>query len=137
MFLAVAVFACMLAIVFYLSHLGSSIRDMYAVWWVGDMIVLHLEKTEDHWPRCWDDLKDDYDTCVARAGQPWTFQELRDRVEIDWKANVDDLRAVPPDSSGDVPFRVVRLRSGRKGYWAGREPNRMIHRYLQKLPPDP
>lgn len=134
----IAVFACVLGLgVYVVRSIDSSVRNMYAVWWVGDMIVMHLEKNEDRWPESWDDLRDDYDACVEEAGQPWTFQELRNRVEIDWNADPEALRALPPDENGDAPFRVVRLRDGSEAYYVGREPNRMIHRYLQKLPPDP
>ena len=138
LFVMIAVFACVLGLGGYVVRsIDSSVHNMYAVWWVGSMMVEHLERNEDQWPTCWDDLRDDYDNCVGRSGLPWTFDELRSRVEIDWNVDPERLRELPPDENGDAPFRVVRLRDDNEEYYAGREPNRMIHRHLQNLPPDP
>lgn len=116
----------------------ESIHNSYSLWWVGDMVVLHLESNADQWPESWDDLHDDYETCSQRTnGHPWTFDEFRSRVAIDWDANPSEMSAMKPNADGDAPFRVVWLRDGSNSYWHGREPNRMIHRYLRGLPPDP
>ncbi len=115
----------------------NSSRNAYALWWVGSMVVDHLKSNSDEWPTCWDDLRDDYDAGVELSGQPCTFDELRNQVEVDWDIDPRNLRELPPLKDGNAPFRVVRLRDGREVYYHGREPNRMIHRYLQKLPPEP
>ena len=61
----------------------NTIRNAYAVWWVGDMVVEHLDANNNQWPQSWEDLADDYDTCVANAGaSPWQFEELKSRVRV-------------------------------------------------------
>ncbi len=91
-----------------------------------------MEANNGDWPRNWDDLRDDYKTCIARSGQPWTFDELSSRVDIDWDANPISL--LPIADGADPELRVIWLRSGRDAYWQGREPNTMILDYLKSQP---
>jgi hypothetical protein len=107
---------------------------MYALYSVGEMVVMHLERTGNRWPTSWNDLQDDYDMCVDPG--KWSFQELQDLVEVDWSVDIECLRAMPSDENGNAPFRVVRFRDDGKNYYLAREPNRMIHRHLRGLPPD-
>ncbi len=135
---AIAVLAMVFGVSIAVYRAGEDTRNMYALWWVGDMIVLHLESNADQWPRSWGDLYDDYETCSQQTnGHPWTFDEFRSRVAIDWDANPSEMRSKEPEANGDAPFRVVWLRDGTHSYWHGREPNRMIHRCLRGLPADP
>jgi len=107
----------------------NTIRNAYAVWWVGDMVVEHLDANNNQWPQSWEDLADDYDTCVANAGaSPWQFEELKSRVRVDWNANTNDL--ISRQSSGEPDFKVIWLADGTSGSWAGAEPNQIVLDYL-------
>lgn len=114
---------------FYANRVNRTIRGSYAVWWAADMCIEHLEANGGTWPRSWDDLRDDYQTCVNRSGQPWTFDEIRERVEIDWDADPQQLLEQSSNESADV--RVIWLRDGTVAYWQGREPNQIILDYLK------
>jgi hypothetical protein len=109
--------------------LYNTTPNAYAVWWVADMVIEHMEANDGHWPTGWDDLVDDYGTCAKTAGRPWTFEELRGRVEVDWHADPNTL-VKASNNEHAPPFRVIWLKDGSKGHWAGREPNRMILQYL-------
>ncbi len=54
LFVLITVCACVLGLgVYVVRSIDSSVRNMYAVWWVGSMMVEHLEHNEDQWPTCW------------------------------------------------------------------------------------
>jgi hypothetical protein len=108
----------------------ESVRNAYAVWWVADMVVEHLKANGGAWPQSWDDLRDDYHTCVKRSGQPWSFEELRSRVVIDWRAEPSELAALANQGS-DARFRVIWLKDGSNSHWEHAEPNRIIADYLK------
>jgi hypothetical protein len=114
--------------------IDSTTRDAYAVWWVADMVIEYMETHNGEWPRGWDDLHEPYETCVRRSGRPWTFDQLRNRVDVDWAADPARL-VVATDNGTGPPFQVVWLRSGRSTHWQSREPNRMILDYLHAQKP--
>ena len=99
------------------------------------MVIEHMKANENQWPSDWDDLRDDYQTCVDRSGQPWSFDELSSRTQIDWEAVPADLLA---QSSGHpaAQFRVITLTDGTDSHWQSREPNRIILDYLRSNIPD-
>ena len=132
MLILVAVAAVVSFAVATMLGINNTIRGSYAVWWVADMCIEHMKANDGDWPRNWDDLRDDYQTCVARSGQPWTFDELSSRVEVDWDANPIGLLPLSDDSA--VNLRVIWLRNGSDSHWSGREPNTMILDYLKTLP---
>jgi hypothetical protein len=128
--LIVAVLSVVLAIVYYANNVNQTIRNSYAVWWVGDMVVEHMRANDGQWPQNWDDLRDDYQTCVKRSGQPWQFDELKRRVKIKWDANPNDLLV---DQSDGVPnFRVIWLSDGTDSHWSHQEPNQIVLDYLNQ-----
>lgn len=115
---------------YYIHRVNQGIRNSYAVWWVADMVVEHLKANDNQWPQNWDDLRDDYETCIERSGQPWSFAELSSRTQIDWQA---DPRQLLTQSKGDqtAQFRVVTLSDGTDSHWQSREPNQIILKYLR------
>lgn len=94
------------------------------------MIVLHLQGNDDVWPRSWEDLRDDYETCVVRSGGPWSFEELQQRVRVDWNADAKRL-ASQANAAGPVRFRVIRLADGSDDHYQGYEPNAIVRDYLR------
>lgn len=112
-------------------HIASqSVRDSYAVEWVAGMVIDHMKAHDGAWPASWEDLKDDYESATKEVGQPWTFEELRNRVDVDWSADPNKLLQATPREDGP-PFHVIWLRDGSHVSWQGYEPNGMILRYLK------
>jgi hypothetical protein len=110
---------------------SNTIHNAYSAWWVADMVVEHMDANDNKWPKGWDDLLDDYRTCVANTGaQPWEFEELKKRVEIDWNANPHDL--VSQQSNGKPKFVAIWLKGGFSSNWAGAEPNQIVLDYLNR-----
>lgn len=111
--------------------INNTVRNAYCQEWVANMIIEHLIAQQNRWPQSWDDLRDDYESCVARSGRHWTFEELQDRVGVDWDVIVEELKATNV-SPHEPPFRVVWPTKGLEGdHWESREPNRLIWDYLQ------
>ncbi|MEX2308221.1 MAG: hypothetical protein WD738_11540 [Pirellulales bacterium] len=108
----------------------EGVRNAYAVWWVADMVVEHLKANNGAWPRNWDELRDDYQTCVERSGQPWSFEELQNRVAIDWRADPSQLAALA-NRDFTPPFCVIWLSDGTNSHWEHAEPNQIIADYLK------
>lgn len=129
LFVVVAIAAVISLGLSWLNRANQSLRGAYAVWWVANMCVEHMDANNGEWPRSWDDLRDDYQTCVARSGQPWTFGELSQRVEVDWDANPSELLPIADNSHPDL--HVIWLRNGSEAHWKGREPNQIILNYLK------
>lgn len=59
---------------FAFHQLSGNIRNSYLGWWVVSMVVERLKANDDQWPTCWDGLRDDYETCIDRAGRAWSFR---------------------------------------------------------------
>ena len=111
-------------------EVSNGIHNRYAVWWVADMVVEHMEANDGRWPQRWEDLLDDYETCVARSGRPWTFEELRSRVVVDWQADPAQLTAVARQA--DAPsFRIIWLADGSSSHYQDHEPNQIVCDYLR------
>jgi hypothetical protein len=115
----------------YAIRVNQMSRDSYAVWWVADMCVEHMATNNGDWPRNWDDLRDDYQACVARSGQPWSFDELSARVAIDWDADPHRLASLAANSGAMRDFRVIWLRNGSDAHWEGSEPNQIVLDYIR------
>jgi len=111
----------------------EGVPDMYAQWWVGDMVIEYMKGHDDAWPKNWDDLREPYATCVQQAGNAsWSFDELRSRVDIDFSADPAALARVSPSDERSPPFRVIWARSGKRRAYDGAEPNEMVFKYLTK-----
>jgi hypothetical protein len=108
----------------------GTIPDMYAQEWVAGMVIRYMKTHDGRWPHDWDDLQEPYERAVAEVGRPWSFQQLRDRVVVDFTADPTAL-ATATMSEGGPPFRIIRLRSGKQSHWEATEPNSMIWRYLK------
>jgi hypothetical protein len=111
-------------------HIDAVLRDSYAQWWVADMVIEHMERNDGNWPRSWDDFAEPYEICAGRSGRPWSFEELRNRVTVDFDA--DPARLASAAATQTPPFHVIYLRSGKEHHWEGKEPNQMILDYLSE-----
>ncbi len=135
----IAVTALVLALVggaaYFVRNTTAATGDAYAAWWVADMVIEYMETHDGAWPRSWDDLREPFETCTQRSGRPWTFEQLRDRVEVDWDADPNELATKPVEGSGP-PFKVIWLRNGGSTHWKEHEPNRMVLDYLRSRKAD-
>ncbi|HEV8067230.1 MAG TPA: hypothetical protein VGP76_05815 [Planctomycetaceae bacterium] len=89
------------------------------------MVIEYLKANDNAWPKDWDDLRKPYETCALRSGRPWSFEELHDRVEVDWVADAKSRLKT------DQMTRVIWLRDGTTAHWEHRDPNQMIREYLE------
>lgn len=126
----IVIVVLLLVAAYYLHRTKEVIHNSYAVWWVADMVVEHMKANDNQWPKQWDDLRDDYQTSINRSGQPWSFDELSSRTQIDWQAVPADLLA---QSKGHktAQFRVITLTDGTDSHWESSEPNQIILDYLR------
>ena len=129
-FFIVAAVAVVAAMCYFANHVNQTMRNAYAVWWVAGMVVDHMIANDGQWPENWEDLRDDYQSCVQRSGQPWPLDELMHRVRVDW--DVDPRELTNQQSDGVADFRVIWLADGSRAYWAGEEPNQIILDYLNQ-----
>lgn len=113
-----------------LYRTSEGIRNAYAVWWVADMVIEHMEANSGEWPAGWDDLRDDYQTCIESSGQPWSFEELSRRVVVDWDTDPQQLLRNAAESE-TATFHVIRLSDGSSAHWKTLEPNQLILEHLR------
>jgi hypothetical protein len=107
----------------------NAVHNSYAVWWVADVVIEHMETHDGAWPKGWSDLRESYASLTKKHHHPGTFEELESRVDVDWSASPEKLAQAVP-TSDRPPFRVIWLRDGSHHYWTDREPNQMILDYL-------
>jgi hypothetical protein len=111
------------------------VPNAYAVWWTADLVIDHMERHDGAWPRSWEELRLTSEqaykgtastnldgTRIVEFRPRESIEELRQRVEIDWKA---DFKMTGP------PFRVIWLRNGKSTHYSGKEPNEMILEHLK------
>ena len=113
------------------EYFFKTIPDLYAQEWVAGMVIRHMDLNDGSWPRNWDELSKDFEIATVTAGRPWTFEELRSRVNVDFSADPNELAKTALEN-GCAPFRVVALRSGNTHHWENGEPNLRIWSYLQQ-----
>jgi len=126
--LLAAFVACVAWAFFAYRSMDATIRNAYAQWWVADMVTLHLEANDESWPNSWDELRDDYETSVKTSGRPWSFEELNQRVVVNWNVDTTKLKKIVADG---LDFRVIWLRDGTTSYWKSSEANQIIRDYLR------
>jgi hypothetical protein len=119
------------------------IPNAYAVWWMADLVIDHMEKHDGAWPRSWDELRVTSEqagkgtvstnldgTVIAEFRPRDTINDLQKRVEIDWNADPRELVKAEFKAKGP-PFRVIWLRNGKSTHYQGKEPNEMVLEYLK------
>lgn len=137
----IALAACFAYAVYHTAHV--TVPNAYAVWWTADLVIDHMERHNGAWPRSWEELgltseqaykgtvSTNHDgTMIAEFRPRNSINELRERVEIDWKAEPMELVKADFKKKGP-PFRVIWLRNGKSTHYSGREPNEMILEHLK------
>ena len=119
------------------------VPNAYTVWWTADLVIDHMERHGGAWPRSWEELRLTSEqaykgtastnldgTMIAEFRPRESIEELRQRVEIDWKADPMELVKADFKKTGP-PFRVIWLRNGKSTHYSGKEPNEMILEHLK------
>jgi len=115
---------------FVIHRVNQNIRNSYAVWWAADMVIAHLHDNDGQWPSDWNELRDDYDYLVEHSGRPWSFDELQQRVTIEWNASTNDM--AERLRAGDTNLNVISSSDGSNSHWIDEEPNGKIAEYLKR-----
>lgn len=103
----------------------SHTRDAYAADWTAEFVVQHLQSSDNTWPSNWSDLEDEF-AAQQQQGYPFTFEELKRLVDIQWDTDAVTI------ANSDPPMKVVQLASGSDSHFVGSEPNLRIRDYLRK-----
>lgn len=108
------------------------VPNAYATDWSAGILIEYLKTNDNQWPSSWDDLREPYETLAAPQNYPWSFDELQQRIAIDWAADVSSLKS-SQSKKGLPAIKVIWLKDGSDIYWEGLEPNQRILSYLQTL----
>ena len=106
------------------------IREAYAAWDTGTLLVEYMKQHDDRWPKSWDDLltvlgpNDDHKIPLrgsrADMTDPEYARSLREKIAVDWAFDPAHPGARNPVTRPDGgAFRLV---------WE--EPNEMVRSYL-------
>lgn len=121
------------ALGFYAAYLRTTevAKDAYASWWVGEVIVEYMSHNDGRWPRNWDDLRSSYRaTCFRVGNSPWTFEELRERILVDFTVNPEQLRSANGQRR-EAPCCFIRSADGRDVSYERAGGNDMIWGYIR------
>jgi hypothetical protein len=106
------------------------IKDGYRETEVVGILVAYMEQNGGAWPANWESLEIEF---RKQSGySPSANQELtliKERIEIDFSANADDLRARSKSQDGP-DFRVVYPRFTSEAETRG-NPNELLYRYFR------
>lgn len=137
--LVLCVIAC-LVIVGFVGLVGRHVYmagyvikpNAYAMDYAHLSLIEHMRMNDGAWPQSWEELSN---TCASSdigllsSNPEFVIKELAQRVEIDWASDPGQLLTLV-DEGKSLEGRLVRLRSGRRDWFVGSEPNQMIYEYL-------
>jgi hypothetical protein len=106
------------------------VDDSYALWGAGEMVINYMKDHDDRWPKDWEDLKPYFDAGGSRVGG-WSFSEYQRRVTIRWDVDPESLESAAKGNPRPT-FKVIYATLPFAGAFEGREPNEILHRYLQE-----
>jgi hypothetical protein len=133
----IVIAACVLVPLGAAAYFGYSvfytwrhIREAYAAWDTGTLLVEYMESHDGRWPSSWDDLlsvvrsasADQVKLYGTGTNQEEVALSLAKSVAVDWTFD-------PSGSSNQSP---VTRHDGTKFpvLWQGADPNKMVRRYL-------
>ena len=121
-------------VIYMISRIAMTVHEIpeaYAAWATADLIIHHMQTHSNQWPRSWDELLANTNTCKdLKYGH---IEDLPNMVKVDWNADPDVL-AKATDNRRTRPFAAVTRENGSsfRTVWSGKEPNQMILDYLKK-----
>ncbi|PHR95215.1 MAG: hypothetical protein COA78_30630 [Blastopirellula sp.] len=105
-------------------------QSTFAARLVANMCVSHMEANHQQWPANWEDLRDDFEPCLARSGESWEFDDLENRVEVNWNADPWILTAQQDNPNAEAP-QLIWVRSDDEVKFYGTSPEWIILNYLK------
>jgi hypothetical protein len=115
--------------VWILTQAGKLNSDSNAVALVAEMVVEHLRANDDVWPRGWEDLRRVYPVCAKNYDPPPTFEEVQERVCVDWSTTSTFLAKLVSENPTPA-VKVIWLCDGSKVHWRGAEPNQFVFNHF-------
>ena len=110
-------------------HNIEASQSTYAARLVTRMCVRHMSANGGSWPKRWHDLRDDFAPCLARSRQSWTFDDLKERVGVDWNVSPTDLLSEPNSPN------VIWVASDPEFSFHGTTPNTIVLEHLESAKP--
>ncbi|MCX5662009.1 MAG: hypothetical protein NTW19_20205 [Planctomycetota bacterium] len=95
--LAVAGLVLLLGIGIAFHYLSQTNLDRYACADAGVLVAVYMRSHDGAWPRGWDDLKGVYRSFQDEWERRRAFEDMMDRVQIDFTIDGEALRKDPPD----------------------------------------
>jgi hypothetical protein len=124
----VALFGCVL---FWLvAGFTIGIDDAYAEWGAAEMVIDYMEEHDGKWPRDWEALRPYFQSGGGRVGG-WSFEKYKDRIRIDFNADVRSLRQQSL-ASDSITFNVISA-SHNTGVHFGEGPNCILYAYFRTI----
>lgn len=120
---AIAVLAVVAAANYALKSVNNLVLNAYASDWTARFVIEHLKANDCRWPTGWDDLREEYDTLAEPSHYAWTFNELQERVVLDWDVDIEAI------VNADPPVTVFRLADGGTANYNG-DPNVRIRDFV-------
>ncbi|MFN7139822.1 MAG: hypothetical protein ACK4UN_10825 [Limisphaerales bacterium] len=108
--------------------------NAYAMDYAHLSLIEHMRMHNGKWPQSWDELSN---TCASSnigllsSDPEFVIRELKQRVEIDWGSDPRQLLRFA-DEGKPLEGALIRLRSGRRDWFVGSEPNQKIYEYLKE-----
>ena len=121
-----------------ISRRLPNIRDAYAKWDTGNLIIDYMDHHDGQWPHAWSDLRESFARLSTtdpseprrlRGGMP--LDELERRIGVDWNADPSVLARATSNRETE-PFHVIWSLDGSTTTWEGAEPNQMVLDYLRQ-----
>ena len=108
----------------------NTLPDAYAIWGTGELIIAHLEDTDD-FPKSWRELEPfwgDGHGAHARPGGIRSIQQLEKMVHIQFDRLEEHRDSA---ASGQKPSKLIIAKSGATTRWEGADADEMIVEYLE------
>ncbi len=128
--LLLAIVAGLVAIYRLPDRVLDRVKDQYAIAQAVSALTEYIEQTEGRWPSDWESLRAAHKTVTDRGENACTFEEVQDRVEIDFSVSTTTLLKNEAQSK-TPPFDVIRLKHPTTA-WTFGEPNEQIAIYLRR-----
>jgi len=111
----------------------ANAQDANAQEMVAKMVIEYLDANQLEWPDNWTELYGPY--LKVNRSYSLSFQELQDRVQIDWKVDSKELlQRVNSESDDHSALQLIWLTDEGRSHWKGSEPNEMVIEYLKRMP---
>ena len=101
-------------------------RDAYSLWWAGSIVARAIEDESIEGKGSFEDFRPEFEKLVEVSGEPFTFEEISARVDVDVALIKQSL------GSDGGRSRYVKLKNkGTYEVFAGTDPNERIRKAIR------